>query len=97
MHEYIRTSNRMPTCYVTEICLFIGQWLLLVCARLVVAQCFETYSIQVFDGSRLGGGRQDDQRVFSPSPGQTVPIIRTMLALSGQTRKNCYCYCLHQR
>jgi len=39
--------------------------LLLFCARLIAAQCLETCSFQVLDSMRLGGGRQDDRRVFS--------------------------------
>jgi len=31
----------------------------------------------VFDGMRLGGGRQNDQSVFSLPPGLTVSIMRT--------------------
>jgi len=37
--------------------------------------------LTVFDGIRLGGGRQDNQIVFSPPPGLTASLMTTLMAL----------------
>jgi len=65
---------------------------LLVCARPVVTQCLEMCPIKVFDGIRLGGGRQDNQSVFSPPPGLTASLMKTLMALIWPNNKIVCCH-----